>query len=266
MFESKRRALIFMILSFILAVIGGMLFYSKYQDLNADLGKMTKVYVTGKNIASRQTIEASDVSSVEIPNKYVTDAHILSLDQLEDQVSIIPLKEGDLITNNILRPYTELTTKTNRLVEILSESDNVHFDDEFDYLDRVDIIVSHSLDKEEADDEPVTELFMSDVQVQKVFENEEGQSGIAVEVKSENAPRLIHMQNYADYIRVLKAGAGEDEIEESEEVDGNELDDEEITEEESSEGDESEKSEEEKEESKDKSKEEKDKDDEKDDK
>src|SRR5699024_3137954 len=116
MFESKRRALVFMILSFILAVIGAMLFYSKYQELNDNLGDMTKVYVTGKSLPSRQAIEASDVSSIEIPNKYVTDAHILSLDQLEDQVSIIPLKEGDLITENILRPYTELTSDENRLI------------------------------------------------------------------------------------------------------------------------------------------------------
>src|SRR5699024_11958577 len=133
---------------------------------------------------------------IEIPNKYVTDAHILSLDQLEDQVSIIPLKEGDLITENILRPYTELTSDENRLVEILSATENVHFDEEFDYLDRVDIIVSHGLNEGEEneetneDDEPVTELFMSDVPVHKVFQGEEGQSGIAVEVNAEDAPRL----------------------------------------------------------------------------
>jgi|SRR5699024_915649 len=97
-------------------------------------------------------------------------------------------------------------------------------------LDRVDIIVSHGLNEGEEneetneDDEPVTELFMSDVPVHKVFQGEEGQNGIAVEVKAEDAPRLIHMQNYADYIRVLKAGAGDDESDEVLETDGQKSD------------------------------------------
>ncbi len=209
MFESKRRALIFLILSFILAVIAGTLFYSKFQDLNADLGKMTKVYVAGKNLPSRQTIKGNDVISIEIPNRYVTDAHILSLDQLENQVSIIPLKEGDLITSNILKPYTDLTSNGNRLVEILLEQGNVHFDDELEYLDLVDIIVSHSFNE---DGDPITELFMADVPVQKVFMGDGGMSGVALEVKSEAATELIHMENYADYIRVLKSGAGDKQL------------------------------------------------------
>lgn len=204
MFESKRRALIFMVLSFILAAIAGMLFYNKYQQLNSDLGKMTDVYVAGKNIPSRQIIKPDDVVTVEIPNRYVTDGHILSLEQLENQVSIIPLKEGDLITHNILKPYTELTADGMRLVELLIDNGNVHFDEELEYLDRVDIIVSHSFE-----DDPVTELFMRDVPVHKIINDDEGLRGVALEVSTEDAPELIHMQNYADYLRVLKSGAAE---------------------------------------------------------
>src|SRR5699024_6359647 len=152
-------------------------------------------------------------------NKYVTDAHILSMDQLEDQVLIIPLKEGDLITENILKPYTELTSQDNRLVEIMTSAegnDNITFDDDFDYMDQADIVVSYNFDETDdeetdPDKEPVTELFMTDVPVHKVFKGEEGQTGIAVEVQSDRATGLIHMLNYADYIHVLKSGAGEDE-------------------------------------------------------
>jgi len=195
-----------MVLSFILAAIAGMLFYNKYQQLNSDLGKMTDVYFAGKNIPSRQIIKPDDVVAVEIPNRYVTDGHILSLEQLENQVSIIPLKEGDLITHNILKPDTELTADGKRLVELLTDNGNVHFDDELEYLDRVDIIVSHSFE-----DDPVTELFMRDVPVHKIINDDEGLRGVALEVSTEDAPELIHMQNYADYLRVLKSGAAESE-------------------------------------------------------
>lgn len=204
MFESKRRALIFLTLSFILAIIAGSLFYNKYKDLNAELGKMTEIYVANRDISSRQIIEPDDVTSIEIPNRYVTEQHILSLDQLENQVSIIPLKEGDFITENILKTYTNLNSSGNRLVEMLVDMGNVHFDDDIEYLDRVDIIVSHSFD-----DEPITELFMADVPVHKVMENEEGLAGVALEVSSKVAPELIHMQNYADFIRILKSSAAD---------------------------------------------------------
>lgn len=97
MFESKRRAFIFLVLSFILAVIAGSLFYSKYQDLNADLGKMTEVYVTGQSIPSRQLIKPEQVVSIEILNRYVTDGHILSLDQLEIKFLSYHLKKETLL-------------------------------------------------------------------------------------------------------------------------------------------------------------------------
>lgn len=224
MFESKRRAFIFLVLSFILAVIAGSLFYSKYQDLNADLGKMTEVYVTGQSIPSRQLIKPEQVVSIEILNRYVTDGHILSLYQLENQVSIIPLKEGNLITHNILKPHTELTSYGNRLVEMLIEMGNIHFDDDLDYLDRVDIIVSHSFE-----DDPATEIFMTDVPVHKIINNEDGLAGVALEVPSDAALELIHMQNYADYIRILKSGVADidDDEWEEEDVDTEPNDDEE---------------------------------------
>ncbi|KAB8139002.1 flp pilus assembly protein CpaB [Gracilibacillus oryzae] len=210
MFESKRRALIFITLSFILAILAGVLFYNNVNELNADLGEMSEVFVVEQNINSRERISADQITTIEIPNRYVTDAHVLSMEQIEGQVSIIPLQEGDFVTQNILRPFTELTDEGNRLVELLEDNSKVFFDDELQHLDRVDIVVSQSFEEE-----PVTEVFMSDVLVQKVISSDTGQ-GVALEVSKQQAPELIHMQHYADNIHILKSTNGNSEVPQSE--------------------------------------------------
>ena len=50
---------------------------------------------------------------------------------------------------------------------------------------------------------------MKDVPVAFSQGTGENFSGIAVEVSAEEATKLIHMQNYAEYIRILKANAGD---------------------------------------------------------
>ena len=203
MFESKRRALIFIILSFILAAIGGILFYNTVKDLNADLGQMTEVYISNSNIPSREVINSTEVTTMKIPNRFVTDGHILSLEEFEDKISIIPLNVGDIITHNMLRPFSSVTDEGNRLVEMLIEWGNIHFDQKIEALDRVDIVVSHNFKED-----PTTEIFMTDVLVATVSTGEEGFEGVTLEIPLLEAPLLIHMQNYADNIRILKSNSG----------------------------------------------------------
>lgn len=202
MFESRRRALIFILLSFIMAVIGGLLFYSKLEELNQDLGEVTEIYVADRSIPSREIITESMVTTIEIPNRYLTDGHIISIDQLDGMVSVVPLQEGDQLTLNLLRPITDLTEDGNRLVEMKEEWGNIHFDSMLENLDLVDIVISHSFE-----DEPVTEVFMRDVPVVRIIDNEGGY-GVGLEVSTQDASNLIHMQHYADRIRILKSSTG----------------------------------------------------------
>lgn len=219
MFESRRRALIFILLSFIMAVIGGLLFYSKLEELNQDLGEVTEIYVADGSIPSREIITESMVTTIEIPNRYLTDGHIISIDQLDGMVSVVPLQEGDQLTLNLLRPITDLTEDGNRLVEMKEEWGNIHFDSRLENLDLVDIVISHSFE-----DEPVTEVFMRDVPVVRIIDNEGGY-GVGLEVSTQDASNLIHMQHYADRIRILKSSTGrsnvatrgDDELEEEDE-------------------------------------------------
>ncbi|QVY62004.1 SAF domain-containing protein [Cytobacillus gottheilii] len=206
MLESKRRAAIFLLLAFLLAAGAGYLVLDKVRDLNAELGGMTKIYIANGNIPVRTLIEGSQIRTMDIPNKFLNDAHITDKDEIINNVSVVPLAEGEIITNNMLKPFTELRDENNRLVAMYP-SEKVQFDQVVETLDRVDIVVSTDNNGEQK-----TEVFMRDVPVAFAQGTEEDFAGVALEVSIEDAPRLIHMQNYADKVRVLKANVGKEDI------------------------------------------------------
>ena len=83
-------------------------------------------------------------------------------------------------------------------------SEKVQFDQVVAQMDRVDIIVST-----EENGKQKTEVFMRDVLVAHAQgKDEKDFAGVALEVSMEDAPKLIHIQNYADKVRILKANVG----------------------------------------------------------
>ncbi|MGD6879549.1 Flp pilus assembly protein CpaB [Bacillus infantis] len=212
MLESKRRAIIFITISLVLALVAGFMFLQKVKDLNAQLGGMTKVYVAKENISSRAIIKPDQVETIELPNKFVTGSHIVDPEDITNRVSLVPLSEGDMITKNMLKPVSNIANENNRLVSLVG-SEKVSFDQKLADLDRVDIVVSSQFEGK-----PVTEIFMSDVVVAGTLSNKGKFVGAALEVSKEAAPKLIHMQNYADSIRVLKANVGKEQPVEKEEA------------------------------------------------
>lgn len=208
MLESKRRAIIFFSLAVLLAAVSGFLVLQKVQALNSDLGTIVTVYTASGEISSRKAVTPDDVTTAEIPQEYLRDEHITDVDELMNKVSVVPLSEGDIITENILKEASAVTEANNRLVSML-RSEKVSFDENLIALDRVDIVVSHNFEEE-----PVTEVFMEDVKVARVAEEDEEFRGVQLEVPYENVSELIHMQNYADTLRVVKANVAETEQQE----------------------------------------------------
>lgn len=202
MLEARRRAAIFLLLAFILAAVAGYLVLEKVKQLNAELGGMIEIYVANGNIPAREPINTTQLTKMEIPQKFLTSSHITSDSDIIGQVSVVPLKEGDIITSNMLKNHSNLLNENNRLVALI-RTDKVVFDQEVSALDRIDIIVS-----QEVDGEKKTELFMKDVAVAYAQGTGENFAGVAVEVSVNDATKLIHIQHYADHIRVLKANAG----------------------------------------------------------
>jgi Flp pilus assembly protein CpaB len=209
MLESKRRAIIFFVLALVFALVSGFLVLKKVQSLNTELGTMVTIFIADDEIKSRGLITKSNVKLEEIPKKYLRDYHITDEEDLYNQVTVVPLSPGDVITKNILKPASVAIEKSNRLISML-QSDRVFFDEELAESDRVDIIVSHRFNGKEE-----TSIFMKDVKVARVAPKKKKVfQGVQLEVSLEQAPQLIHMQNYADSVRIVKANAISEETEE----------------------------------------------------
>ncbi|MCM3079826.1 flagella basal body P-ring formation protein FlgA [Brevibacillus invocatus] len=206
MLESKRRAIIFLALSILLAAGAGFLFLKKIKDLNAQLGEMVEIYVATTDIASRSLIQPDQITTREIPKKYADDSYITDKAVLKNQVTVVPLSKGNIITKNIIKPATTVRDQNSRLVTVYA-SGKVVFDQQLDALDRVDIIVSRDINGK-----PATEVFMKDVPVAMVAKTEDQFRGVALEMPFEQVPVFIHQQHYADVMRILKANVGKGEL------------------------------------------------------
>lgn len=204
MLESKRRAIIFIMISLLLALTAGFLVMKKVGNLNDNLGTMVNVYVAKEAIPSRTLIKPSDVMTIEIPKRYLEDYHVTDTEDLMNQVSVIPLSNGDLIMKGMLKQVSNVRNEKNRLINLMG-SDRVNFDEPLEESERVDIIVSHKFNGKEE-----TSIFMQDVKVASVAKAGKAKTfkGVWLEVPLEQAPKLIHMQNYADSVRILKANVG----------------------------------------------------------
>lgn len=216
MLESKRRAVIFFLLSFLLAMAAGFLVLQKVKALNTDLGTVMQIYVAKTDIPSRTIIKPDMVETSEIPKKYLTDYYITDVKEMVGKVAVVPLSEGDAISRNVLKGATVVVNESNRLISMMA-SERVTFDEPLEALDRVDIVVSDSFSTK-----PETRLFMKDVKVARVAKKGATFQGIQVEIPLDKAPELIHMQNYADSVRIIKSNVGKETKTELEPVKGSE--------------------------------------------
>lgn len=204
MLESKRRAIIFFVLSIILALSAGGLVLYKVKDMNNNLGTMVNVFVANRDIPSRTLITPDDVATIEIPKRILKDYHITDPKELINRVSVVPLSKEDMIMDYVLKELSAVVNEKNRLITLMG-SDRVIFDEALENLDRVDIIVSHNFNGK-----PETTVFMKDVKVASIAKKDNQFNGVRLEVPLEQAPELIHMQNYADSVRILKANVGKE--------------------------------------------------------
>ncbi|MGP4071130.1 flagella basal body P-ring formation protein FlgA [Piscibacillus sp. B03] len=203
MLESKRKALIFLLLAIILAATSGYLILQKVQSLNEDLGTFVTVYKANDEIPSRKILTPDDVSTEQIPQRYLRDEYITSDSQLRNKVSLVPLSEDEIITTSMLKEASAITDENTRLISLI-QSEKIFFDEPLFPGDRVDILVSHKFN-----DEPVTELFMEDVNVIQTGSESGKFSGARVEIPFDRVTELVHLQNYADSLRIVRAKVSE---------------------------------------------------------
>lgn len=207
--DAKRRAIIFVVIALALSSLAAYLFMQEVSAVQGRLGNMTTVYVATKDIKSRETLQEAYFKPVEVPTKFVQDTAVTDLKQIQlgkyryqitQLVTVVPIPKDGILTTNMLKEQSALTSNDRRMVTI-AKSDRIVFDGNFDYNDRVDIIVS-----KRSGDAPVTKTFMRDVLVVGVAKDNNGEVvGLGLEMTLDRAEQFIHEQNFAAAIRVLKA-------------------------------------------------------------
>lgn len=208
--DARRRAIIFTVIALVLAAFAGILFIQRVGEVEAQLGNFVTVYVAKKDIGSRQPLSAGDFEAKKIPAKYVAQSVVTDLKKIGNYgsidkfVAVAPLKEGDVLTYNLLKPADDYTTGDRRLVQVPS-SNRVAFDQALEANDRVDIIVSWNENDIPAG-EKRTSVFMKDVLVASVLPSSKDKfTGVWLEMSLDEARKFIDAQNFAQSVRILKA-------------------------------------------------------------
>ncbi|MGM7703776.1 Flp pilus assembly protein CpaB [Pseudalkalibacillus sp. Hm43] len=198
MIDAKRKAFIFLTLAFLLAVVAAGFIINQIQMAQESLGETVEVAAADGDIQSYTTLEAGDIQWVEMPKTAQVDSFIQKSDDIEDSISIVNLKEGDLVTKSVVRKKIDIPA--NHRVVWLNPGENVLVDQGVAEGDLVDVI-SVLENKEKG---VTTQRLLENVQVVQMEEREEGPPAIKVSLSVEDAEKLIFTQNAAKQIRVLR--------------------------------------------------------------
>ncbi len=201
MFESKKRAFIFMILAILFALAAVLLFTNYVADMEKNLGELVEIQVAKQDIPAGSPIGADMLATIQIPKKYAVDSFITSVEELQGKISLVPIPKDEVLTKAMLRE-TSKTPSGYRLVQLRAPL--AIFDDQLDVLDRVDLIGTYETKEGKDGETRRTDIMLKDVQVIRVYKKEEEITSIGVALSLADAQKVIWLMNYGKELRVLK--------------------------------------------------------------
>lgn len=197
MIDSKRKAILFLTISFILAIVTAGVILVQISQAQNRLGEMIEVASVKKDISSYTEITPNDIEWVKFPKSNAYDSFITDEIDLEDVITIVNLKSGDILTKNLVRK--KLDIPANERVVWLNATDIVLIDQQVTEGDLVDVIVSREIEKSVE-----TKRLLSNVKVVQIEKGLENTQSIKISLPIAEAEQLIHYQNFAKQIRVLR--------------------------------------------------------------
>ncbi|MFI8578227.1 Flp pilus assembly protein CpaB [Rossellomorea aquimaris] len=211
MIDSKRKAIIFLTLSFILAVVAAGVILVQISQAQERLGETVKVAAAAGEIKSYHEIKSSDIKWIELPKNSAYQSFITDEEELKNVISLVDIKEDDILTGTLIRDKVNIPA--DERVVWLNATEIVLIDQGVVEGDQVDIIVSREIDKKLE-----TKRLLSNVPVVQIeTSDEKPEEGPAQRVKIslsvEEAEKLIHYQNFAKQIRVLRVNQVADDKE-----------------------------------------------------
>lgn len=209
MIDSKRKAILFLTISFLLAIVTAGVVLVQISQAQERLGEMVQVASVANDVPSYSEIDADDIVWVEFPKSSAYSSFVTEKKDLEEVITIVNLKSGDLLTKNLIRK--KLDIPANERVVWLNATEIVLIDQQVTEGDLVDVIVSRELEKNVE-----TKRLLSNIKVVQIEENLEGNESIKISLPLEEAEKLIHYQNFAKQIRVLRVNQVNDDDEDTE--------------------------------------------------
>ncbi|WP_404453923.1 hypothetical protein LG329_04560 [Virgibacillus necropolis] len=198
MIDAKKKAIIFLSIAFILALVTTALVLNELREAKQSLGEMVEVAVAEQDIAAYTDYSSDIIKWVEIPKNEQSSSFVQKEDMIENSVVLVNVKEGNVLTKNIIRSKVDIDP--NHRVVWLNATDNVIIDQKVVEGDLVDIIVS----LKEENNVVKTSRVLESLKVVQREELPENQFAIKVSLPVEDAATLIHYQNYAKQIRALR--------------------------------------------------------------
>lgn len=206
MFDTRRRAFLFLLFSIGLGLAATVIFSSYMSKKETSLGEMVPIYVASKEIPAGQLITKDMLSTTEIPRKFASDSYVQTTSDLDGKVSMVPIPEKGIITKPMLR--------NNNLVngeyrQIVLRAPFAVFDDQIDVLDKVDLVASYEKKDAKAAkgaEERRTQVLLKNVSVNSVSKKDNETVSIGVALSLKQATDVIWMLNYGKELRVLKSG------------------------------------------------------------
>lgn len=213
MIDSKRKAIIFLTISFLLALVAAGVILVQVNQAQEKLGKTVAVAAVKKDVKSYYELTKKDIEWIQLPSESAQKGFITDDKDLEDVITVVDLKKGDLLTKSLVRK--KLAIPENERVVWLNATEIVLVDqNSLASGDLVDIIVTTG--KEE---NMRTKRVFQNVYVVEVEKMEVGAPRVSISLPIEDAESLIHYQNSAKQIRVLRvnqASSGKQELKEVE--------------------------------------------------
>jgi Flp pilus assembly protein CpaB len=201
MIDSKRKAIIFLSLSFILAVVAAGVILVQISQAQERLGETVKVAAAENDIKSYHEINSSDIKWIELPKSSAYESFITDKKELKNVISLVDIKENDILTGTLVREKVNIPA--DERVVWLNATEIVLIDQGVVEGDKVDIIVSREIDKKLETKRLLSNVPVVQIESEKTEEDVPADR-IKISLSVEEAEQLIHYQNFAKQIRVLR--------------------------------------------------------------
>jgi pilus assembly protein CpaB len=167
----QRRGIIFLAFAIIGAIAVFFAVVGYVNDVESQVGNRAQAWVFKKDVDAYQTVTASDLSTVEIPERYMPDGAVTDLDGLVGKVTSAAISSGTLLQTSNMVPQPSLLAGQREIAIMVDAATSVA--GKVSPGDHVDVWATFS--KDTTDVGPRTKLIAQDLLVISVGEKTDRQ-------------------------------------------------------------------------------------------